>query len=107
MAGLLADYIYYGFTFIVMAIMIIVNLWFIVRRRDNVPLLIMFVSSYILYCLALYHVNYIWDSIDNVLAYSAKRFMFCFVPLAWFYFATNKSMVWLFEKIDRFIEVKE
>jgi hypothetical protein len=51
------------------------------------------------YYLILYHVDYKWDSIDNVLAYSAKRFNFCFVPLAWYYVADsallNRFFRWL------------
>ena len=33
----------------------------------------------------LYQVDYQWDSIQNVLDFSAKRFLFCFVPMAWLF----------------------
>lgn len=51
------------------------------------------------YYVILYQVDYKWDSIDNVLAYSAKRFNFCFVPIAWYYVASatpvNKFFDWM------------
>ena len=37
------------------------------------------------YVTVLYQVDYQWDSIQNVLDFSAKRFLFCFVPMAWFF----------------------
>ncbi len=60
-------------------------------------------ASIVGYYIILYHVDYKWDSIDNVLSYSAKRFNFCFVPLAWYYVADslplNKFFRWLEERI--------
>ena len=49
----------------------------------------MILISSALYMIALYQIDYKWDSIQNVLAYSAKRFLFCFVPMAWFYAMSN------------------
>lgn len=45
------------------------------------------------YVLVLYHVDYQWDSIHNVLAYSAKRFIFCFVPIAWYFSLSIEPML--------------
>lgn len=59
--------------------------------------------SVIAYYFILYQVDYKWDSIDNVLAYSAKRFNFCYVPIAWYFIACsaliNKPLTWLESKI--------
>jgi hypothetical protein len=52
---------------------------------------------------ALYHIDYKWDSIQQVLAYSAKRFLFCFIPLVWYYALTNRWAVTLFARADRFL----
>ena len=44
------------------------------------------------YMLILYHIDYQWDNIHNVLAYSAKRFLFCFVPIAWYFSLSIEPM---------------
>ena len=67
----------------------------------------MIVVAAILYMLALYHVDYKWDSIENVLSYSAKRFLFCFVPLVWFYGANTHNVKLLFMKIEDFLSFKK
>ena len=60
------------------------------------------VISVIAYYFVLYQVDYKWDSVDNVLAYSAKRFNFCYVPIAWYFIAcstlVNKPLTWLEKK---------
>ena len=57
--------------------------------------------SIILYYIILYQVDYKWDSINNVLAYSAKRFMFCYVPIAWYYICNCKTVQAGFNWIEK------
>ena len=54
------------------------NGWFLLKRKDNLALLAMVVISLAFYVMVLYQIDYKWDSIQNVLAYSAKRFFFLF-----------------------------
>jgi hypothetical protein len=44
---------------------------------------------------------------ENVLLYSAKRFMFCFIPVLWYYIASNKSVIWLMDKVEIFFSVQQ
>lgn len=101
--GHLANTGLYGWTFVLAALSGVANVWFLVRRRDNLPLLCMILTAIGLYMASLYQVNYIWDSIGNVLAYSAKRFLFCFVPMAWCYAFGNEWMVRLWRKVEQLL----
>lgn len=91
---------YYGWTFTALLISCIITLFFI--RKDKMVWIkwSMFVIVVVGYALALYQVDYLWDSIQNVLNYSAKRFLFSFVPLAWYIAATNYPIAKTFEIID-------
>lgn len=82
--------LYYGWTFVVFAIFLLGNIWFTIKKQDNLALLGMIVLSVVFYGLVIYHVDYVWDSIQNVLAYSAKRFFFCYAPLCWYYATTTQ-----------------
>lgn len=95
---------FYGASFLFFAFSLLANSWFIIKRRDNLPLLAMIVIAFVGYMMALYHVDYKWDSIHNVLAYSAKRFLFCFIPLVWFYAVSNRWATKMFDKMDGFLE---
>jgi len=91
---------YYGWTFVVFPIMIMANLWYMVKKKDSFVFLAMFFIALFCYTLILYHIDYKWDSIDNVLSYSAKRFMYCFIPLAWYYSCTGYTAKVIFSKLD-------
>lgn len=99
---LLTDTQHYGWTFGAMLLALLADLWFIVRRRTegDAAKLAAIAVAFVLYFLLLYHVDYRWDSIDNVLAYSAKRFLFCFVPLAWYFAATCRPVAAVMQKFD-------
>ena len=60
----------------------------------------MILISSALYMIALYQIDYKWDSIQNVLAYSAKRFLFCFVRMAWFYAMSNNWIRQILKKLE-------
>ncbi|MFR5541109.1 MAG: hypothetical protein ACLTID_09365 [Barnesiella sp.] len=98
--------LYYGWSFAAFALAVVFNSWGTIKNRIGLNLLIMIVLSMLFYILVLYHVDYIWDSIGNVLAYSAKRFMFCFIPLLWAYTVSNSSTIWLTGKLEGFLKLK-
>lgn len=94
----------YGGCFGFLLLSFLCNSWFVWKKRDNLPLFLMIVLSLLLYMVMLYQIDYKWDSIHNVLAYSAKRFLFCFVPLIWFYSMSNRWVVTAFNKLETFLE---
>ncbi|MDR1557898.1 MAG: glycosyltransferase family 39 protein [Tannerellaceae bacterium] len=110
-AGIITSYmwmlynntLYYGWSFVVFLIAFLANLWFLIRRRDSLGLLLAIGLSSLFYILILYQIDYKWDTIDNVLSYSAKRFMFCFIPMLWYFSVTNHAVKSLFLKLERFL----
>ncbi len=94
---------FFGWTSVAFSLSLLVNGWYLVRRKDNLALLAMIAVSLFLYMLVLYQIDYKWDSIQNVLMYSAKRFLFCFIPLMWFYSLSNHWVRMLFGRLDRFL----
>lgn len=103
---LFAAPLYYGWTFPAFALFVIADLWFMVKSRDNLPLLGMILLSLLFYGLVIYHVDYVWDSIQNVLAYSSKRFFFCFVPMCWYFIATTRMARIGSDYIERYLSLK-
>lgn len=92
--------LYYGWTFIAVLISLALNIRNLLKKGDNLPLLVMMVTASVLYMIALYQIDYKWDTIHNVLAYSAKRFLFCFVPMAWFYSISNHWVQQALKKLE-------
>lgn len=103
---LFAAPLYYGWTFPAFALFVVANLWFMVKSRDNLPLLGMILLSLLFYGLVIYHVDYVWDSIQNVLAYSSKRFFFCFVPMCWYFIATSRIARRGGDYIEQYLSLK-
>lgn len=91
---------YYGYTFLLLLVAAIANLKYAIKELDGLHILLVILVTTVLYFLILYHINYIWDSLDNVINYSAKRFLFCMVPIAWFYITTNKMVRNLLQKME-------
>ncbi|MEG2574339.1 MAG: hypothetical protein RSA44_06725, partial [Bacteroides sp.] len=96
---------FYGWSFVAFALSLLVNAWFLIKKRDNSYLLIIILLASVFYMIVLYQIDYKWDSIQNVLAYSAKRFMFCFIPLLWYFVATNQTSVYLFKRLEKYIAI--
>jgi hypothetical protein len=96
---------YYGWTFIVFPITFFANLRFLVRKRDSLYLLLAIALASIFYIVVLYQIDYIWDDMRNVLSYSAKRFLFCFVPIVWYFSFTNYAVSVLFRKVEQFLRI--
>ncbi|MDO4162921.1 MAG: glycosyltransferase family 39 protein [Bacteroides sp.] len=94
---------FYGWTFAFFLLSMLINGRNLLKHSDNLPLLTMFLVALALYMAVLYQIDYKWDSIQNVLAYSAKRFLFCFVPIAWFYGMTNQWVRTLLGRLETFL----
>lgn len=99
-AGVIATFIrshlmntqYYGWTFIVFLFSFLLNIPSLIKRKESGMILIMMLVSLALYMFVLYQIDYKWDSVQQVMAYSAKRFLFCFIPMAWFFSMANPCM---------------
>jgi hypothetical protein len=91
--------LYYGWTFVAFLISLLINSWYLIKKRDNIAMLGMIVISSVLYMIVLYQIDYKWDTIQNVLAYSAKRFLFCFVPMVWFCSMSNHWVKSVFNRM--------
>ncbi|MDR0769363.1 MAG: glycosyltransferase family 39 protein [Dysgonamonadaceae bacterium] len=110
-AGTIASYMwglynftqYYGWSFIVFLIAFLANLWFLIRKKDSLYLLLAIGLSSLFYMLILYQIDYKWDSMHNVLSYSAKRFLFCFIPMVWYFAFTNHTVSALFRRLEGFL----
>jgi uncharacterized membrane protein (UPF0136 family) len=94
---------YYGWSFIVFLMAFICNIWFLIKKRDSLNLFIAIVLASVFYMIVLYQIDYNWDSIINVLSYSAKRFLFCFIPILWYYSFSNQAVRTVFRKLEHFL----
>lgn len=107
--ALLTNTQYYGWTFPALALAIVADIVYLAKFRPagiaaaDIAKLFAFVTGVALYFVVLYQVDYRWDSIDNVLNYSAKRFMFCFVPIAWYFVATCAPVAHACAKLDAWL----
>lgn len=98
----------YGVGFWILYFMFFLNiiLHFTKISRWNMDLAaFMFIAfgAWFLYTFLYYQMNYIQASMEIFMTASYKRGMFCFVPLVWFYIISNKSSVWLFQKLDNIL----
>lgn len=92
---------FYGLTFHFCLVAILLNVYFYVRKKDTPALPVFLLASLLLYILVIYHIRFVWDSLDNVLAYSVKRFMFCFIPMAWYIIGDTRllrRLLWWIEE---------
>jgi hypothetical protein len=94
---------YYGIGVVVFGLMFLVNIWNVVRKGDQAALLFATFGVILLYTFLIYQIDYVWDKIENVLRYSYKRFFFSFIPLMWFYIATNGITMWVTKKTDNLL----
>lgn len=91
---------FYGWTFIAAFLAFLLSLYFVVKKKETLMVFGVICVSLLFYILILYHIDYVWDSMYNVLAYSAKRYLFCFVPLAWYFTLTVFPISKGLQKID-------
>lgn len=103
MKWLLSQANYFGYTFTLLPASCILSLFFLKRCPKMLISWAILLLVLVGYMFALYQVNYEWDSLENVLKHSAKRFIFCFVPIAWYIIAVNYPISWLFQKVDKWL----
>ncbi len=89
---------FYGITFWMFLALLALNVR--VWRVDMTKFLLISLVAWIAYTFLYYQMNYKVASLDLFMKASYKRGMFCFVPLAWYYVATNRASSWFFNKID-------
>jgi hypothetical protein len=94
---------YYGYTFIAFLFVMLSNVWYIFKKGNQVVTLLLIFLAWLFYTILIYQIDYVWDSLENVIRYSCKRFLFSFVPLLWFYVAAGRNISRVFEKIDDFV----
>jgi hypothetical protein len=99
--------LYYGWSFIVFLIAFLANLWFLIRKKDSLQLLLAIGLSTFFYMLILYQIDYKWDTLHNVMSYSAKRFLFCFIPMVWYFSLTNHAVKSLFLRLEQFLLIHQ
>lgn len=102
--SLLGSTLYYGLGFVLFPVAILLNIRNITGRREFV-LPAITVLSLLFYAVLLYQIDYNWDTIQNVLSYSAKRFLFCFSPLVWLYIFSNQMVNRFFSKADKMLSL--
>ena len=100
---LIGNNTYYGWTFYAVILTLLVDICYVVKRKGNLLVPGILILSIVLYFFVLYQIDYKWDSMDNVLKYSAKRFMFCFVGISWFYVATCEAVRCVSAKFDKWM----
>jgi hypothetical protein len=103
MWALFTNPVYYGVIFIAFPLIALSNLWHVIRKSDHVITLLLILLAWIFYTVLVYQIDYIWDTLENVMRYSYKRFLFSFMPLLWFYVAAGKNIRVAFEWIDNFV----
>ncbi|MDE6694730.1 MAG: hypothetical protein K2J57_02730 [Bacteroidales bacterium] len=98
--GVFIKRLYYGFVFLYAVLACVVSLFFVYKRKDNLYGFFILFGSMFLYGLTLYHVDYVWDTIDRVLADSAMRFILLYVPIAWYCIFTCYPVSWFLNKME-------
>lgn len=94
---------YYGIGIFAFFGTVVLNFRNTIRKGDQLALLSVTFGVIILYTLLIYQIDYVWDTIQNVLRYSYKRFFFSFIPLMWFYVASAGITKWVTLKTDHLI----
>ena len=104
---LLKHTMYYGLSFLLFPVAFITNIYFFCKKPGELIAPACIIAAIFLYFLTLYHVDYKWDSIYNVLSYSAKRYMFCFIPMSWYFITTCETVKRLFLKVEDYCGYKD
>ena len=100
----------YGLVFILFLLAFFINVAMMYRNgwketlKDKWNVLVFFFVSFALYFLVFYLIDVKVQRapISSLMESSFKRGLFFFIPVVLFYAATNRSSLWLFEKIERF-----
>ncbi len=100
----------YGLSFVLFFVLIFVNiiLMFTVGVKkilnDKLYVLLFFFAAIIAYSAIFYLLSEKTQGspLYSLMESSFKRGLFCFVPIAWFYIATNYASMWAFNKVENF-----
>ncbi len=91
---------YYGLTFYLFLIALLLNIRNI--HRDKFQLLILILISFILYSAIYYQLDPVKQgSLDSMMEYSYKRGLFYFIPLVLFYVAVSRPIRLFFLMVER------
>ncbi len=100
----------YGWAFILFFFFLLANIAWMYKAGvkkvllDKMNLLLFFFTAFILYTLVFYFIDETAQKapLYSLMESSFKRGLFCFVPLALFYAATNPLSTFLFQKLEKF-----
>jgi hypothetical protein len=72
--------------------------------KDKMNVLLFFFVSFAMYFILFYLIDekVQMAPISSLMESSFKRGMFCFIPIALFYAATNKAAIWFWGKVENF-----
>ena len=98
---------YFGITFYAFIGMILLNGWNIIKKKDNVWLLIIIFLSFFGYLALLNQFKLRADTLDNIVNYSGKRFFFGITFLMWFYVANNRWARVFFNQLEIWLNYKK
>lgn len=96
--------LYFGNIFPLSLVVLMVSLFSFRKNASSLFLFFVVSASMIFYALMLYHVDYRWDTLANVLVYSSMRFFFSFIPLLWvavfMCYPVSKCWEWIDNKLS-------
>ncbi|MDR2041267.1 MAG: hypothetical protein LBP98_02990, partial [Tannerella sp.] len=75
MWALFSSPVYYGFTFVLFVGILLSNLWHLFKKADHLVTLSLIFLAWIFYTILVYQIDYVWDTLENVMRYSYKRFL--------------------------------
>lgn len=76
-------------------------------EKKNLVFAILVPLTCLLYLLLINQMKLKFDTIDNIIKYSGKRFLFGMIILVWFSFASNKYVSLAFDKLHRSLSRKK
>lgn len=97
---------YYGIAYHLFFIVLLLNIRSIILKKDMLLLISFYFMVHILYSLLIYQVDpksSAGSDIPGFMTMSYKRYVFCFIPLMYFYIASNNLLVKAFKKIDDYL----
>ncbi len=90
---------YYGLVIYGFLLVVVLNVKFIIKNLDNVGLILAIALIIVFYLGLINQLQLRYDSVDNILKYSAKRFFFGPIIVMCFYLSNNALMKKAFEYI--------
>ncbi len=95
---------YYGITSFTLLVAIIINIKNLLKKEKKELLFLgALFLAFFSYLMLIYLMNIKYDSVDNIMRHSAKRFFFGYIILMWYYISTNHITTMLFKKVEKFL----